>query len=267
MTINWPSTASSSALANNINGKAAPVLPSLPKRGSCTCSAENPNWRTNWAWRRPSDAYNASFPTSRTEIPSFSMNPVTASPKIRSKPSSIAKRSSQERTKESPALRQVSIMFSVMVYDPWCLAITPSWDTTKAAAPSPELRSASPLGAPWRQSLAITSTFLAEPATTESKADISAVVPARSTSVISAAKMSRRRSNAAAIIEAHCFSAYGGVVVANRSPSISWRARPFRQSMPAATAMLTLSSSKLATERSPEKFQPSVVPPNRYRGT
>ena len=77
----------------------------------------------------------------------------------------------------------------------------------KAAAPSPELRSVSPLGAPWRLSLAITSTCLAEPAATESNADFKAVVPARSKSVISAVNMSRRRSNAVAMIDAHCFSA------------------------------------------------------------
>ena len=80
----------------------------------------------------------------------------------------------------------------------------------KAAAPSPELRSASPLGAPCRLSLAMTSTCPAEPAATESKACFSAVVPARSTSVMSAVKMSRRKSRAVAMMEAQPFSGVWG---------------------------------------------------------
>ena len=119
----------------------------------------------------------------------------------------MANRSSQERTNWSPALRQVSIMFSVIVYEPACSAITASSEMMKATAPSPEFLSASPLGAPCRLSLATTRTFLAEPAATESNADFKAVVPARNTSVMSAVKISRRRSNAVAMIDAHCFSA------------------------------------------------------------
>ena len=74
-------------------------------------------------------------------------------------------------------------------------------------------------------------------------------------------------SRAVAMIEAHCFSAYGGVVVAKKRPSIDWRSCPVRQSAPAATAMLTESSSKLATARWPDESQPWVSGPNLYLGT
>ena len=145
--------------------------------------------------------------------------------------------------------------------------MVPSLDMRNATAPSPEFRSASPLGAPCRLSLAITSTCPAVPADTESRAAFIPAVPALSTPVMSAEKMSLLRSRALAIIAAHCFSAYGGVVVAKIMPSTLCLSVPCRQSSPAATPMVMLSSSKLAMDRSDFEFQPVVSPPSRCRGT
>ena len=115
-------------------------------------------------------------------------------------------------------------------------------------------------------SAATTSTCPAEPAVIESTAIFSAVVPARRTPVTSAVKISLRKSRAVAIMTAHCFSTYGGVVVAKRTPSIASRSMPFRHCLPAATAMVTLSSSKFAIALSTDEPQPSVSLPRRYRG-
>ena len=77
----------------------------------------------------------------------------------------------------------------------------------KAAAASPALRSVSPRGGPWRLSAMTTSTWRALPAATASRAVLRAVVPARRVLARSAAKMSGRKSRAAAMMAAHCFSA------------------------------------------------------------
>jgi len=57
---------------------------------------------------------------------------------------------------------------------------TPDFDTSKAAAPSPKDISLSPLGAPIRVSAQVTSTLLADPASTASRAARKAFVPALS---------------------------------------------------------------------------------------
>ena len=130
----------------------------------------------------------------------------------------------------------------------------------KAAAPSPKARSNAERGAATRQSLAMTRTFRAEPALTESTAARSAVVPARSESAKSAVTTSRRRSSALATRLAPCFSLKAYDVEAKSTPSTVARSMPSRQFVAAATAMVTLSSSKFATERSPLP-PPALRPP------
>ena len=58
--------------------------------------------------------------------------------------------------------------------------------------------------------------------------------------------------------------AEGAVVVAKTRLSTAWRSRPCRQSNPAAAVMVTLSSSKLATDLSNAECQSAVSAPRRY---
>jgi hypothetical protein len=108
-----------------------------------------------------------------------------------------------------------------------------------------------------RVSPATTRTRFAEPARTASAAARSAVVPARSESPTSAVWTSRRRSSARARIAAACFSLNGYDVDANSTPSTVARSIPWRQSIAAATAIVTASSSQFATAFSgPPGFPP-----------
>jgi hypothetical protein len=82
----------------------------------------------------------------------------------------------------------------------------PSLERSRAPAPSPRSCSHIVSGSAGRQSAAATRTLRAEPLSMASRAARIAVVAERSESVKSAVKTSLRRSRAAAMIEAHCFS-------------------------------------------------------------
>ena len=102
-----------------------------------------------------------------------------------------------------------------------------------------------------RRSAAATITFLAEPAWTASMAAFMALLAPLREWAISMVSISSRRSVAALIMLADCFSTYGGESVAKYSPSTCWRSMPFKQSKTASTPMVRLSSSALATAFSP----------------
>ena len=112
-----------------------------------------------------------------------------------------------------------------------------------------------------RVSPTTTRTRLAEPARTASSAARSAPVPARSESPMSAVLTSRRRSSAVAMIVAPCFSLKANDVEANSTPSIVARSWPRRQSIAAATAIVSASSSQFATAFSgpPSTFLPPAM--------
>ncbi|GIT44886.1 MAG: hypothetical protein Ct9H300mP11_28220 [Chloroflexota bacterium] len=146
-------------------------------------------------------------------------------------------------------------------------AMVSSSEMMNAAAPSPELRSDSPLGAPWRLSLATTRTCLAEPAVTESKADFRAAVPdGKNVGDISGeyvpTEVKRGGDDGCTLLLGIWWSSRGEQKPIDAVPVFYFP----RQSMPAATAMLILSSSKLAIERSPDESQPSVSGPSLYLG-
>ena len=120
---------------------------------------------------------------------------------------------------------------------------------TNAAAPSPPACSSRPSGAPSRQSDIAASANPPPPAA--SAACSSAESPARTEPVRSAARLSAGNCAAAPTIAALSFSAYGGVEVAKNSVRTLSAPTARSASRAASAAIETLSSSKLATERSP----------------
>ena len=128
--------------------------------------------------------------------------------------------------------------------------MTSAFPMAKATAPSPNSGSNWLFPAPILQSEAVTMTFSAEPPLTASTAEFMAMVAALSESVKSTVRVSLGRSTAAAIMAAACFSLYGEVVLAKNKPSRCCPS-PFIQPRVAATAIVRLSSSCLATALSP----------------
>src|SRR5512139_4146285 len=96
-----------------------------------------------------------------------------------------------------------------------------------------------------------TSAVLIAPPATAFTAALMALVPLRRQLPKSRVWVSGSHCNTAAIRAAPCFSLYGAVVVAKYRASIWGDEVLPRQSREAATAMVRLSSSKLATALSP----------------
>jgi hypothetical protein len=89
------------------------------------------------------------------------------------------------------------------------------------------------------------------PPFTASKAERRALVPDLVAPTKSAVLILFSRSSAAATNAEFCLNIYGWLVVARYSPSIASLFMPFKQSTPAATAILRVSSSWLAIAFSP----------------